>query len=513
MGLFSIFKRKPSYEEQRARALTLEKENDFLGAAEIWERIARQAPDSIDIYLRIAEKLDETGHKEKAIDWYYKAVLLTPENSPDCSEIERKYGKILMECGRYDDAEFQFIIAEDVDPTNWKVHFNRGELHEKQNENNSALGYYIDVYKNAKPGSSIWKQSKAKIEKFGAKLPAITTDKKTPVSDASLKTPSTAVEPNDHDAVEEVTKKILALPEKAFFLYVARILQRTINENALNSIAGHRPSEAITEIIESLSKEFERNAGISDVQAPYFDKPEDSGRFDKFNNFELRILTQFYNIRTGIVIIQTSDVTELEKIREAKLKILTACEMILVSCAQVFNWDYVPPALQSAWDMDTLVLLQRNNKLEQILQLGFDPFLALYSEKKEVDRLKNISSIGLSSIKERKDKVNEILQKSDTENELSSKRRTINVTTPSGDSFVYDCFDFGFKEMPDDRKWFEIAEIKNAQHFQWAEDTGQAISIMRKLISDYPDFDIVYSWTSEIYRRMGYSTKAIDVLN
>ena len=143
MGFLDIFKRKPSYEELKEKALALEAEKDYLGAAAIWERIAEHTPDPLATYRTVAENLSRfSAIRNKQPEWFYKAVLITPDDSPDCSEIERKYGEALMECGRYDEAEFQFIIAQDVDSNNWNVHFSFGKLHEKLGEKNLAIGYY-----------------------------------------------------------------------------------------------------------------------------------------------------------------------------------------------------------------------------------------------------------------------------------------------------------------------------------------------------------------------------------
>ena len=515
MGFLDIFKRKPSYEELKEKAQALEVEKDFLGAAEVWKRIVKFTPDPVATYINVAENLSQSGNKEQALEWFYKAVHITSENSPNCSEIDRKYGVALMECGRYDDAEIQLVIAQKVDPDNWNVHFNWGELHEKLNEKDLAVDHYRKVYDNASPKSSIWQQSRKKIEQLSGKVPGTANEPGTFRTDAVSETPISATQNQDEDPVVATTNSILALPDEAFFLYVSRILQRTVGQNALKSLGGNGPSETVTSIIESLSREFEEYAGISTVQKLNEPMEDFNDQINRSDSFELNILTQWYNARTGIVKIQTADADDSDQVREAKLQILKACEMILVASAETFGWHYVPSAIQSAWDLDTLTLLQGQSKLKVVLQLGYDPFVHVDSDKKGLDRLKYIPSIDLISTVQKevtrfeKGKVD---AQTDLGKETTQEGVAIDVPLQSGNAYVDDCFIIGFRDIPDTRNWYEIEEIRKAQPLQWSGDTDLALKQMRNLVSTYNDFDILYGWMSQVYRRMGDPTGAMDVL-
>lgn len=515
MGFLDIFKRKPSYEKLKEKALALETKKDYLGAARVWKRIAKSTPDPFTTYITVAENLSKSGNKEQAVEWFYKAVSITPEDSPDCSEIERKYGEALMDCGRYGEAELQFIIAQDVDPNNWNVHFSYGKLHEKIGEKDLAIGHYIEVYQNASPDTLIWNLSHKKIKQLGGKVPEMPRRQKAYQTDVDSKGQEPKSSSQNQDSVEATTNSILSLPNKAFFLYVARLLQRTVGQNALKSLHGYGPTEAVTQIIESLYQEFERYAGISTGVESDGKMVDFDDKIDKSNSFELNIATQWYNVRSAIVKIQTVDAKDNNQVKEAKLQILKACEMMLVASAGTFGWDYVPQALQSAWDLDTLTLLKERNKLDKILQLGFDPFVNVNSEKKGLDRLKNFPTIDLTSTVQ--NEVSSIESNGVSTDSSQDKAKpgegvVINVPAPSGNAYVDGCFDIGFQDVPDARNWFEIRKIKEAQPLQWAGDIDQALEQMRRLISEYNDFDIVYSWTSEVYRRKGNPTGAIDIL-
>lgn len=414
-----------------------------------------------------------------------------------------------MECDRDVEAEVQFIIAEDVDPNNWNVRFSMGKLHEKLGEKNLAIGCYCEVYQKATPESSVWKESQLKIKQLGGKIPELFEHPENLKRDKGSNTSQATNKIQDQDPVEVTTNNILSLPDKAFFLYLARILQRTVGQNALKSLEGNGPSLNVTQIIESLYREFEGYAGISGLQTYEQGIVKFDERIDQTNSFELKILTQWYYARTAIVKFQTADKHEHKPFEETKLEMLKACEMILVTSAMTFGWDYIPSALQSAWDLDTLLLLKEQSKLDQFMELGFDPFVHVVSDKKGLSRLRQVPSIDLgSNIHEKDTGLRELGQN------LTKQKEWIQIEVPpfTGDAYVDDCFTINYQELPDSRDWFSIKQIKEAQHYQWSGDMNKALEVMSKLVSEYSDFDIVYSWSAQVYRRMGNFSKAIEIL-
>jgi tetratricopeptide (TPR) repeat protein len=125
----------------------------------LWRHAAAVAPSSmVDGYL--AEELEKQGRKQEAADWYARAVGLDPENG----RAWYSYGNLLVEAGRYEEAEQALKMAAAKLPQKYIAQMNLGTLylHRLHRPKDAEAAYRAavqDVENNRRLGSQALESS------------------------------------------------------------------------------------------------------------------------------------------------------------------------------------------------------------------------------------------------------------------------------------------------------------------------------------------------------------------
>lgn len=398
MGLFDFFRtaankrsdpnivaikalgRDSSVEEFLKVARKLKADGDPAAASHALRQGVASHGDSRELAFLLAECLLESGQKDEAVR-LYQEVSDAWDND---LAVQRDCGRGLIACEAWQDAELQFHMADERFPNDAALHLIQGEVFERSKDKSLAIEFYRMAWDLASSDTEIKSLAARRIQDLGGHVPADGSGSQSDSGPLS-----------DREAMDQNLQKMLDLPDRAFFLLLSRDLIRAIQESKMDAGAPGEMRSAARELIESHIGELEIAAGIR----PDHDCGRDIDYFEKHINkkdsFELQLLTQWYRFRTAHVKFQVSD-DDAEK-KACKQEMMQANDIMFVANSERFGWDYVPLALQTAADLDSLVLVQEKGKEGALESLRRSPFSATFSSKKLADRLLDPASLGVAT--------------------------------------------------------------------------------------------------------------------